>query len=100
MSSIFIQDITIGTKLTWHWKVRDQIDTIERLKTKLKYIVKNKNQIYSLPKILQKFDFINNPCFVFWEACFIVLDQLTFNVNRTLRSNIKWLNANCSFGTF
>ena len=40
MSSIFIQDITTETKLTRHLKLRDQIDTIERLKTKLKYVVK------------------------------------------------------------
>ena len=37
MSSIFIQDIIVGTKLTWDWKVRDQIDTIEKLGIKLKY---------------------------------------------------------------
>ena len=56
MSSIFIQDIIVGTKLTWDWKVRDQIDTIEKLGTKLKYGVNDRDQIYSLPKkILDKF---------------------------------------------
>ena len=49
MSLIFIQDIKVGTKLTWDWKVRDQIDTIEMLRTKLKYGIKDKDQIYSLP---------------------------------------------------
>ena len=49
MLLIFIQDIMIETKLTRHWKVRDQIDTIERLRTKLKYDIKNKNEICSLP---------------------------------------------------
>ena len=48
MSSIFIQDITVKTKLTQNWKVRDQIDTIERLETKLKYGVKDRDQICSL----------------------------------------------------
>ena len=50
MSSIFIQDITVETNLTWDWKVRDQIDTIEKLETKLKYGVKDIDQICSLPK--------------------------------------------------
>ena len=45
MLVISIQEITVMTKLTWHWKVRDQIDTIERLGTKLKYGVKDRNQI-------------------------------------------------------
>ena len=48
MSSIFIQKITTDTKLKRHQKVRDQIDIIERLKTKLKYGVKDKNQIRNL----------------------------------------------------
>ena len=48
MSSIFIQKITIRTKLTRYWKVRDQIDTIQRLRTKLKYALKNRDQICSL----------------------------------------------------
>ena len=38
-------------KLTRHWKVRDQIDTIEMLGTKLKYNVKNRDQICNLPSI-------------------------------------------------
>jgi len=33
-------------KLTWHWKVRDQIDTIERLGAKLTYGVKDMNQLW------------------------------------------------------
>ena len=49
MSSIFIQDIMTWTKLTRCQKVRDQINTIKRLKTKLKYGVKNRDQISSLP---------------------------------------------------
>ena len=32
--------------------VRDQIDTIEKLETKLIYSVKNKDQIHNLPFIL------------------------------------------------
>ena len=51
MSDFSIQEITAGTKLTCHWKVRDQIDTIERLETKLKYDVNDKDQICSLPKL-------------------------------------------------
>ena len=38
-------------------KVRDQIDIFERLKTKLKYDVKVKDQIYSLPYFLFYFIF-------------------------------------------
>ena len=52
MSTIFIQEITVGTKLTQYQKVRDQIDTTERIETKLKYSVKDKDQICSLPFIL------------------------------------------------
>ena len=52
MSGIFIQNITIETKLIRHWKVRDQIDTIKSLETKLKYGVKDKDQICSLSKKL------------------------------------------------
>ena len=48
MSSIFIQNITTETKLTRHWKIRDQIDTIEMLEIKLKYAVKDMNQTRSL----------------------------------------------------
>ena len=36
------------TKLIWHWKVRDQINTIEKLGTKLKYGIKDRVQICSL----------------------------------------------------
>ena len=43
-----IQEIMVGTKLTWYWMIRDQINTIKRLGTKLKYNVKNKNQIFNL----------------------------------------------------
>jgi len=39
----------VRTKLTQYRKVRDQIDTIERLRTKLKYGVKDRDQICSLP---------------------------------------------------
>ena len=45
MSLIFIQNITVGTKLIQDWKVRDQIVTIKRLETKLKYSVNDRNQI-------------------------------------------------------
>ena len=38
-----------GTKMTRHWKVRDQIDIIERLITKLTYDVKNRNHLLSMP---------------------------------------------------
>ena len=38
------------TKLTSIEKVRDQIDTIEKLWTKLKYGLKDMDQICSLPK--------------------------------------------------
>ena len=37
ISSILIQKITVRTKLIGYWKVKDQIDTIERLGIKLKY---------------------------------------------------------------
>ena len=52
MSVISIQKITVKTKLTQHKKIRDQIDTIEILKTKSKYGVKDRDQICSLPKKL------------------------------------------------
>ena len=48
-SDFSIQEITIGTKLTWHWKIRDQTDTIKKLGTKLKYSLKDMDQICSLP---------------------------------------------------
>ena len=41
--------ITKGIKLIQHWKIMDQIDTIERIGTKLTYSVKDKVQLYSLP---------------------------------------------------
>jgi len=31
MSDFSIREITVGTKLTRYWKVRDQLDTIKRL---------------------------------------------------------------------
>jgi len=40
---IYIQKITIETKLIQYQKVRDHIDTIERLETKLKYGIKDRN---------------------------------------------------------
>ena len=49
MSAIFIQEITVKTKLTWYWKVKDQIDIIERLWTKLKYDINDRNQLSNLP---------------------------------------------------
>ena len=49
MSAIFIQKVTVRTKLTQYRKVRDQINTIEMLETKLKYGVKHRDQICSLP---------------------------------------------------
>ena len=48
-SAVSIQEITTRTKSTQHKKVRDQIDTIESLGTKLKYSVKDRDQTYSLP---------------------------------------------------
>ena len=37
--------ITIETKLTWYWKISDQINTIERLNAKLKYVIKDKDPV-------------------------------------------------------
>ena len=34
--SIFIQKLSVRTKLTRYWNIKDQIDTIKRLGTKLK----------------------------------------------------------------
>ena len=45
----------IETKLTWHWMVNNQIDTIEKLKIKLKYGVNDMDQICSLPYIFSFF---------------------------------------------
>ena len=39
----------IETKLIQHWKINKQIDTIEMLWTKLKYSVKDRDQICSFP---------------------------------------------------
>ena len=39
-------------KLTWHWKTMNQIDTIERPWTKLKYSVNDRNQMCSLPNFI------------------------------------------------
>ena len=38
----------VGTKLTCTENIRDQIDTNERLRTILKYDVKNRDQLYNL----------------------------------------------------
>ena len=54
MSTIFIQNITVKTKLTRHLNGMDQIVTIKMLGTKLKYNVKDRNQICSLPQFLIK----------------------------------------------
>ena len=40
----------VETKLTRHWKVKDQIDKNKMLEAKLKYDVKDRDQICSLPK--------------------------------------------------
>ena len=50
-SAFFIQGIG---RLNWHniEKVRDHIDTIEMLGTKLKYGVKNRDQLCNLPIII------------------------------------------------
>ena len=57
-SDFSIQEITAKTKFTRHWKVRNQIDTIKRLMTKLKNSVKDRNQIRSLLIIKCKFKFL------------------------------------------
>lgn len=49
MSTFFVQHLTTETILTQYQNVMDQIDTFERLKTKLIYNIKFKDQIYSLP---------------------------------------------------
>ena len=38
----------VETKLTCTEKIRDQIDTNEKLRTILKYSVKNRDQLYNL----------------------------------------------------
>ena len=40
----------VEIELTWHGNVRNQINTIEKLGTKLKYSVNDRNQIRSLHK--------------------------------------------------
>ena len=49
-SAFFIQGIG---RLNWHniEKVKDKIDTIERLETKLKYGVKNRDQLAIYPSL-------------------------------------------------
>ena len=47
-----IQEIIVWTKLIQHWNNRDQIDTTERLEIKLKYNVKEMDQIHTLPYFL------------------------------------------------
>ena len=49
----------VVTKLTWHWNVRNQINTIENLKTKLKYVVNDRDQINYLPLNKINTDFLN-----------------------------------------
>ena len=48
MSIFDTSNFSIQEIMTRHWKVRDQIDTIERLGTKLKYSVKDREQIHNL----------------------------------------------------
>ena len=50
-SDFSIQEIITETKLTRHWKVRNQINTIKMLGTKLKYDIQDGDQICSLPFI-------------------------------------------------
>ena len=58
-----INHLTIKTILTQYQKYRDQIKPIERLMTKLKYDVKNKNQFYNLPFLIfiGWEDYLSNP---------------------------------------
>ena len=42
----------VRTKLTRYLNVRDQIDTIERKEIKLKYDVKDRDQLYNLALLL------------------------------------------------
>ena len=48
-SDFSVQRITAETKLTYHWEVMDQIDTIEKLETKLRYSVKDRDHSCCLP---------------------------------------------------
>ena len=54
MSAICIQEIMIMIKLTQYWKVRNQINTIKKLEIKLKYDIKDRDQIHSLSKKKKK----------------------------------------------
>ena len=49
LSTFFIHHLTGMTILTQYQKVRDQIDTFEKLRTKLKYDVNVRDQICNLP---------------------------------------------------
>ena len=48
-SAFFINYLMVRIILTQYQKVKDQIDTIKRFETKIKYGVKNNNQLYNLP---------------------------------------------------
>ena len=52
MSSFFIHHLTVGTFFTQYRKVRNQIDTFEMSGTKLTNVLKVRDQISSLPKII------------------------------------------------
>ena len=49
----------VETKLTCTEKIRDQIDTNEKLRTILKYSVKNRDQLYNLS---------NKHYYIFWKS--------------------------------
>ena len=49
MWAVFINHLTAGTILTQYQKVKDQTDTIKRLKAKLRYDVKDRDQLCNLP---------------------------------------------------
>jgi len=46
--------------LTWFWKLRDQINIIERLEIKLKYGVYDRDQIHNFPLFLLSFNIITH----------------------------------------
>ena len=48
MSAFFINYLMVRIILTQYQKVKDQIDTIKRFETKIKYGVKNNNQLCNL----------------------------------------------------
>ena len=48
-SDFSVQRITAEAKLTHHWEVIDQIDTIEKLEAKLRYSVKDRDHSCCLP---------------------------------------------------